>query len=193
MPAPIRLLVSTFHDAGMGQLKAITAEVPIVELDDKICEAVYERGKAEYDKKHAALAEANKPTASVAVNDQQHSAITKPKPIYIPFRKYEFDVCTPFPNEARTGVCEVQEQVDDDCNTRVVLSYNGNTHVVMESLRDQWGTYHIIGGITIASEDETRSFIDALIQCLTHLRSSIDKPSTNLMPDPTESVDTTQG
>jgi hypothetical protein len=75
---------------------------------------------------------------------------------------YEFDV---HPNVVAT--VELRESpVGDD----VLICWSGHDLPVLNAWRDQWGVWYSVNGVTIAQEDCTRSFIDAMIQCLTELR-----------------------
>lgn len=73
----------------------------------------------------------------------------------------EFDHCG---HPLSVGTVELRE--DDDMGSQVVLALNGKEHVILKSWRDQWGVFIELGGICVAQEDQTRSFVDGLIKCL---------------------------
>lgn len=78
-------------------------------------------------------------------------------------KKYEFD---DFPDQI--GHVELRSGEHDDT---IVTCLNGKETVLVEACRDQWGLWlTILGGVEIAQEDKTRSFLDALIKCLMELR-----------------------
>lgn len=49
-----------------------------------------------------------------------------------------------------------------------------DTTVLVSTARDQWGVFVTAGSITVAQEDGTRSFLDALIRALIVLRKSCE-------------------
>lgn len=67
-------------------------------------------------------------------------------------------------------VGSVEYLEDDDMGSQVVLRLNGKEHVILKSWRDQWGAFIELGGICVAQEDQTRSFVDGLIKCLLAFR-----------------------
>jgi hypothetical protein len=75
---------------------------------------------------------------------------------------FEFDS---YPGE--TGRVELRE---DGMCSEVVLCLGNEQASVIKSDRDQWGVWHTVEDTVIAQEDGTRSFVDALIQCLTILK-----------------------
>ena len=94
-----------------------------------------------------------------------------PRPENIEFEKggqaenaksFEFDS---FPN--KVGKVVLKESQDDDS---IVLDIGGEEIKLIEADRDQWGVFLTIGRVTIAQEDGTRSFIDALSKALNELK-----------------------
>lgn len=66
---------------------------------------------------------------------------------------------------------EVRETIHD---TTIVLVEEEEEHVLMIFTRDMWGTWismNVPGSPTVAQEDETRSFMAALIDSLRIVRS----------------------
>lgn len=53
----------------------------------------------------------------------------------------------------------------------LVLNIGGEEHTILESVRDQWGTWYYGNGYTIAQEDDTKSVVDALIEGLLFMRN----------------------
>lgn len=81
--------------------------------------------------------------------------------------KYEFDNWM-----GKTGCVIVDE-------TGVVVEVGDKRVVLVGADRDQWGVWLTIGGgidggLCIASEDGTRSFLSALVQGLTELRGLVE-------------------
>ena len=74
------------------------------------------------------------------------------------------------------------ELLENDYNEdRLVVRIGEREIVVVEGDRDQWGVYLTVGGITIAQEDKTRSFLDALVGGLKVMRDRNEhdtKPAT---------------
>ena len=71
-------------------------------------------------------------------------------------------------------------------NDALVVVQNNTTHVLVEVDRDQWGVFLTIGGIRVAQEDKTRSFIDALIGGLQKIKSQNEFDTTPATVLPTE-------
>jgi hypothetical protein len=59
---------------------------------------------------------------------------------------------------------------DRGCETVVVIEAGGTEHVLLRADRDQWGVWLEFAGVSVAQEDQTRSFIDAVIKVLTEVR-----------------------
>jgi hypothetical protein len=75
---------------------------------------------------------------------------------------FEFDIhpdCIATVELRESGPCD-----------EVVLCCAGQEFPILQSDRDQWGVWHTVNGAVIAQEDGTRSFVDALIQCLTEVK-----------------------
>lgn len=75
---------------------------------------------------------------------------------------FEFDVLP-----GATGRVELRES--GMCQ-EVVLCVGSTEIPIVQSDRDQWGVWHTVNGGTLAQEDGTRSFLDAMIECLTLLK-----------------------
>lgn len=103
-----------------------------------------------------------------------------------------------FDNYRTEGRITGQVRVNDDPDypdSELAVTVGDQEFMRIDIWRDQWGTYLTfelgdatktkIGGPTIAQEDGTRSFLDALILGLTELKRLCDfhtKPSTNDLP-----------
>jgi hypothetical protein len=77
-----------------------------------------------------------------------------------------------------SGTVELRESGACD---EVVLCCEGQEFPILQSDRDQWGVWYTVNGAVIAQEDGTRSFLDALIQCLTEVKRRAEcetKPAT---------------
>lgn len=86
----------------------------------------------------------------------------------------------------KVGTIQVVE-IEDGNESTLILNTGDETKEIIHAYRDQWGTYVSICGITIAQEDQTRSFLDGLIKCLQKIRddnehetksATITEPST---------------
>jgi hypothetical protein len=69
----------------------------------------------------------------------------------------------------KVGSLQIIED-EDEPNSKLVVNTGDKAVVVLDAYRDQWGVYLTIGGITIAQEDNTRSFLDGLIKCLQKIK-----------------------
>ena len=69
---------------------------------------------------------------------------------------------------------------DDDLCTLLSVNDGDRDLLLMECRRDQWGTFITTEGICIAQEDNTRSFVDGLIQCLQEIKkhTEVTEPAT---------------
>jgi hypothetical protein len=86
----------------------------------------------------------------------------------------EFDDC---PNHSGKVILR-----ETGLETTVSIDLNGTETVLIQADRDQWGVFLEIGGICIAQEDQTRSFLDALSKVLNELRRKVEfetKEATN--------------
>lgn len=54
------------------------------------------------------------------------------------------------------------------CEISIILGENKTK--ILEASGDQWGVFYFINDQTISQEDETRSFIDALIKSLVEMK-----------------------
>jgi len=52
----------------------------------------------------------------------------------------------------------------------LVLVQDDKEYVILEANRDQWGVFYHLKDTTICQEDTTRSFLDALIKGLQHMK-----------------------
>ena len=62
------------------------------------------------------------------------------------------------------------KEVNSDIHLFVSGGNNNAEYSVIQTDRDQWGVWITFASINIAQEDQTRSFIDAMIKCLTEMR-----------------------
>lgn len=65
------------------------------------------------------------------------------------------------------GRVVIREQVRE---TLVVIESGGEETVLLRADRDQWGVWLECAGVSVAQEDQTRSFLDAVIKVLTEVR-----------------------
>jgi hypothetical protein len=85
----------------------------------------------------------------------------------------------------KTGRIEIRElENEDDMGERLVLVLNDEETTLLTSDRDQWGTWYSIQDRTIAQEDGTKSFLDALIHALEIFkhRNEPANPDANVLP-----------
>lgn len=63
----------------------------------------------------------------------------------------------------------------------LTIETGGVAHDLIDACRDQWGTWYHLNPvqITIAQEDFTRSFLDALIKGLTHLKEQYEATNSS--------------
>jgi hypothetical protein len=93
-------------------------------------------------------------------------------------------------------VKELPEDNPDEGDYQLTVFQNCEKHLEIVAYRDQWGTYISVGirgddtavgtWFTIAQEDGTRSFVDALIAGLTAIKPITDiktKPPTEIGTD----------
>ncbi len=103
-------------------------------------------------------------------------------------KKWEFDSYSDFHwQEIKDGNVdktkswvELSDTEDEDVIGQKVVVYRDRIPVLeIITDRDQWGTYITLkGGGTIAQEDGTKSFIDALIAALAQLKNITDLDTT---------------
>lgn len=62
----------------------------------------------------------------------------------------------------------------DDVIAKLVIEAGDKQIEILNIDRDQWGVWLTIGGHTIAQEDGTRSFLDALIKNLQYVRETYE-------------------
>ena len=65
------------------------------------------------------------------------------------------------------GRVVIREQARE---TLVVIEGVGEEIVLLQADRDQWGVWLEFAGVSVAQEDQTRSFLDAVIKALTEVR-----------------------
>ena len=80
-----------------------------------------------------------------------------------------------YPN--KIGTVEVIE--NDNNQDEMWISDGNHRKLLLDAYRDQWGVFLSIGGITIAQEDGTRSFIDAMIKGLLRIRDRNEYKTTD--------------
>lgn len=92
--------------------------------------------------------------------------------------EFEFDRYPPLPPKGAVVQPTTSKLVlndDDDCQLGISLRVTGKEDVVLvHTFRDQWGVFIDIAGISIAQEDDTRSFLDAFAKALMALRQRIE-------------------
>lgn len=76
--------------------------------------------------------------------------------------RYEFDS-----HPDTVGAVELCLDVDE---IFVRIKSGGNSETVLSAIRDQWGVWYETAEGSVAQEDGTRSFLDALIQALQKMR-----------------------
>lgn len=77
------------------------------------------------------------------------------------------------------GECFVRTDPTAGGRTQIVLRAGGQEHVLVEGQHDQWGVWITIGDQCVAQEDETSSFVDALIKCLHAFRHNTEADTTD--------------
>ena len=76
----------------------------------------------------------------------------------------------------RLGFVEVR---DYSGSMILVVGVAGEEHVLIKTMRDQWGVFIAIGDkLCVAQEDGTRAFMDALSQGLQALRKATEAGTT---------------
>ncbi len=67
-------------------------------------------------------------------------------------------------------VGRVEVVIAKNYDLQLLIGIGSHEELLLESYRDQWGVFYNILGLTIAQEDQTRSFLDALIKSLNYIR-----------------------
>lgn len=73
---------------------------------------------------------------------------------------------------------EVVENEKDDLIVDLWVNIDGVDRKILTTWRDQWGVFIEVGGVSIAQEDGTRSFLDALSQAIQYLRTQCEFKTT---------------
>lgn len=68
---------------------------------------------------------------------------------------------------------------DQGRETLVVIKTGSTETVLLKADRDQWGVWLEFAGVSVAQEDQTRSFLDAVIKVLTEVRRRTEYGTTD--------------